>query len=85
MDTGTTHRAASTFTRPAVPAGAAAGVEVRFIRIISSAPGMHTNNDTAEAVPMAIYVLTLQAVSTGTVRVPPLCPAWRRRLLSERR
>lgn len=49
-ETGITHIAANTFTRPYVPIGACAGVAlVRSIRI---APGTQTKSETADDVPI---------------------------------
>lgn len=54
IETGTTQIAAKTLTKPMVPIGAPAGVDVRFMRIIKRAPGTHTNSDTADEVPIQV-------------------------------
>lgn len=72
-ETGITHAAANTFTRPNVPIGACSGVVlVSSIKIV---PGTHTNSDTAEEVPIDLCGSTEQAFKTGTVRVPPPIPS----------
>lgn len=67
--------AASTFTKPKVPIGAKAGVDPKFKKIIKSAPGTHTNNDTADDVPTDLCGGSEQAFNTGTVKVPPPMPS----------